>query len=184
MPSAIEIANASLSLIGDQTITAFTDGTPRANLANTFYPIARDATLREHPWNFAEGRAVLAPIIGAPPFEYGIYYQLPTDCLRVRRNDDIDSPYRVEEDKVATDASEFNLVYTKRITDPNRFDSLFVMALIYRLAGLLAIPLLQDHKKAVDLEAHATNWISKAKGVDSLEGTPETFVQDDLTAVR
>jgi len=184
MPSAIDIANASLGMIGDQTITAFTDGTPRANLANTFYPIARDATLREHPWNFAEARAVLAPVIGAPPFEYGVYYQLPTDCLRVRRNDDIDSPYRVEEDRVATDASEFNLVYTKRITDPNRFDSLFVLALVYRLAGMLSIPLLQDFAKAKDLENLCMITLAKAKGVDSLEGTAEIFVQDDLTRVR
>lgn len=184
MPSAIDIANASLILVGSQTITSFADTTPRAITANALYEIARDATLREHPWNFAEGRSVLAPIIGAPSFEYSTYYQLPTDCLRVRRNDDINEPYRVEEDRVATDASAFNLVYTKRITDPNRFDSLFTMAFIYRLAGLLSIPLLQDFSKAKELESLALVWIAKAKGVDSLEGTPEVFVQDDLTAVR
>ena len=184
MPSAIDIANLSLALIGDSTITAFTDGTPRANVVNAAFAVARDATLREHPWNFAEGRAVLAPVIGAPPFEYSVYYQLPTDCVRVRRNDDIDSPYRVEEDKVATDSSEFNLVYTKRIVDPNRWDSLFTLAFTYRLAGIISIPLLQDFSKSEKLESIAMSWIAKAKGVDSLEGTPEKFVQDDLTAVR
>lgn len=184
MPSAIDIANASLSLIGDQTITSFADGTPRANVVNAFYPIARDATLREHPWNFAEARQVLAALVAVPPFEYSIYYQLPTDCVRVRRNDDIDSPYRVEEDRVATDASEFNLVYTKKITDPNRFDPLFVEALIYKLASMISVPLLQDFAKAKALHELYSLALSKAKGVDALEGTPEVFVQDDLTAVR
>jgi hypothetical protein len=184
MPSAIEIANASLAMIADQPIVGFADGTPRANLANIFYPIARDSLLREHPWNFAEGRSVLALLVATPPFEYGRYFQLPVDCIRVRRNDNIDYPYRIEEDKVATDAGEFNLVYTKQIVDPNQYDPIFILALVYRLAGMLAIPLLQDFAKSKDLESLAMLTIGKAKGVDSLEGTPEVFVQDDLTAVR
>ncbi len=184
MPSAIDIANASLQMVGDNTITAFTDGTPRANIVNAFYPIARDAVLREHPWNFAEGRSVLARIIDAPPFEFSVYYQIPTDCLRVRRNDDNTAAYRVEADRVATDASEFNLVYTKRVTDPNRFDAIFVLALIYELASMISIPLLQDFSKSKALHELSVYWGARGKGVDSLEGTAEVFVQDDLTAVR
>ena len=51
--SDVEIVNNALYLIGAKPIASFTEGTDRANLYNSVYPITRDATLRVHPWRFA-----------------------------------------------------------------------------------------------------------------------------------
>jgi hypothetical protein len=49
----IQVINQALRNLGEDPITALTDATRRAQLANEFYPIVRDATLLAHPWTFA-----------------------------------------------------------------------------------------------------------------------------------
>jgi hypothetical protein len=187
MPSAVDIANLALMQIGDQTITSFSDGITRANVVDAFYPIARDAVLEEHPWNFAEKRVALAQIAGdTPAFEFSYFYQLPADCIRVRYIDETDPeyPHKVEGDRLLCDLSAVNLLYTRRVTDPNRFSPLFVEALMYKLASMIAMPLLKNSKLALEMAELYTLALGKAKGSDALQGTADVFTQDDLTRDR
>jgi hypothetical protein len=187
MPSEIDIANLALMQIGDQVITSFADGNTRANVVKAFYPVARDAVLEEHPWNFAEKRVALAQVAGeTPAWEFGYFYQLPSDCIRVRKINESDPeyPYRVEEDRLLTDLTSVKLLYTKRVVDPNKFSPLFITALMYKLASMIAMPILQDMKKAQEMYELYTVELNKGKGSDALQGTPKTFIGDDLTRVR
>lgn len=57
----IQVINQALRNLGEDPIDAVTDPTRRAQLANEFYPIVRDATLAAHPWTFAlQRRRLLA----------------------------------------------------------------------------------------------------------------------------
>ena len=57
----IMVINQALRNLGEDPIDAVTDPTRRAQLAQEFYPIVRDATLAAHPWTFAlQRRRLLA----------------------------------------------------------------------------------------------------------------------------
>ena len=185
MPSAVEIANLALYQIGDSTITSFDDGNNRANIVKAYYPVARDSVLEEHSWNFAEKRATLARVGGSTPeFDFDYFYQIPTDCLRVRKTDDSDYEWKVEGDKLLSDATIVKILYTKKEEDTNRFSPLFVEALMYKLASLIAEPIRKDKNLAEHMIAKFKDTISIAKGVDAVQGKQQEFIADELTSVR
>lgn len=56
----LDLANQALRNLGDDPITSLTDTNNRRSvIVNTFYATVRDATLQEHPWNFATDLATL-----------------------------------------------------------------------------------------------------------------------------
>jgi hypothetical protein len=57
--TAVDIVNQALRNLGDDPISSLGDTTRRAQIANQFYATVRDATLTEHPWNFAMVRTEL-----------------------------------------------------------------------------------------------------------------------------
>jgi len=60
--AAVDIVNQALMMLGDDPLTSaqLTANTVRrAIIANQFYSTVRDATLFEHPWNFATKRTIL-----------------------------------------------------------------------------------------------------------------------------
>lgn len=187
MPSEIEICNLALVAIGDTTITSLDEATKRANVCKLWYPISRDATLRAHPWNFAEKRASLVRIAGETPvMDFSYLFQLPADCLKVRRLSDAqyDVPYRIEGDRLLCDDPTASILYTFREINPQAYDGLFVEAFVYRLASNIAYPIRQDLNLADAMLKISQMKLSEAKGVDAQEGTPEQIVADDLSRVR
>lgn len=84
MASEVEICNLALAHLGDSATVASLDppeGSAQAEHCQRFYPIARDAVLEMHDWNFATRRAELAAVTFG--FEQWAYaYALPSDCLR------------------------------------------------------------------------------------------------------
>src|SRR5262245_416654 len=57
--TVVNIANMALRMLGDDSITSLSDTTRRAQIVNEYWSTTRDATLAEHPWNFATKRAKL-----------------------------------------------------------------------------------------------------------------------------
>lgn len=83
MATDVDICNLALTHVGDiATVTAINppDGSIQAGYCATFYPIARDALLSQHPWDFATRRVALALLTNVWP-EWDYAYQLPSDCL-------------------------------------------------------------------------------------------------------
>ncbi|MGE8659113.1 MAG: hypothetical protein ACN6O8_20405 [Achromobacter sp.] len=84
MASDVDICNLALAHIGDDATVSSIDppeGSAQAEHCSRFYPIARDAVLEAHDWNFASTRAVLAQV-ASQWSSWAFCYELPTECLR------------------------------------------------------------------------------------------------------
>lgn len=182
MASEVGIANAALRLIGENTITSFTDGNPEANFIADRYEEVRDSLLREHNWNFAIKRRKLAQLSASPAFGWDYQYQLPSDWLRtVSVHDNEDGVgivrYREENGKLLSDSDEIYLRYVARVTDPNLMPPDFREALAYRLAIEGAINLVQSTTLREQMVRDAAKKLRRARSSDALGDHPEPLQQ-------
>ena len=149
MSSVIEICNIALGKAGiTETIANIdTEQSVEALWCKTNYGIARDSVLRDFPWRFAIKTVGLGALDekhrdGRHVFLY------PSDCLNVLSvlnggvlNFEIeligsgDNMRKV----IVTDSPLAHIKYIARVTDPNLFDSLFIVALSWYLASELAL---------------------------------------------
>ena len=178
--SEVSICNAALQLIKNtKSITALTQGTKEANACEVIYDEMRDTMLECHNWNFATKRSQLSQLSDTPAFEWDYQYQLPADYLRVVRlsqNSDArdHSPYRVENGKVMSDASELYLRYVARVEDPNLMPATFRTALSKLIASRLAVALAQSAALSKEMYTQYTNEdLPTAKSADSVQDYPE-----------
>jgi hypothetical protein len=81
--SEVDICNAALGNLGDvanlQSINP-PDGSAQADHCSRFYPIARDAMIEMHDWDFATKRVVLAQVTNITS-EWAYCYAQPVDLL-------------------------------------------------------------------------------------------------------
>ena len=85
MASAVDICNLALGHLGDEATVSSIDppeGSAQAEHCARFYPIARDAALEAHNWNFATTRVSL-PEVDMRWTTWAYCYILPTDCVKV-----------------------------------------------------------------------------------------------------
>jgi hypothetical protein len=142
--SVTSICNQALGVISAKRINDFdSDTSPRAQWCREFYESDRDALLRSHRWRFAAARANLSqdtvdPVLG----EFDSQFILPSDFMAIRSifGDNFTATgntrisFAIEGQRILTNESSVPLRYTKRVTDPTEFDSLFVKVLVYTLA--------------------------------------------------
>lgn len=187
MSSFVEITANALRLIGDDPITSLTDDTERARLVNAIYEEVRDEVTRAAKWNCAGARQVLASLTETPAFGWAYYHQLPSNCLRVMDvlSGETRINHAIEGRKLMTDTSAVNLVFLKKLTDPNDMDSLFIGAYTAKLAAELAEPVTGSRSLAEQMWQLYERKIREARTIDSQEGTPvEMDVQSILDARR
>ena len=173
MSDEVDICNAALIKLGANTITSLTENSPAARRCATVYPQQRDLLLRGHFWNFATKRKTLAQLSATPDFEYDFQYQLPTDFIRVLEIYNYPTAkFKIEEDRLLTDLSSVQLVYIRKVTDPNKFDPSFTQALAGALAVELSYSLAASPTLAQIVQRQAKDLLRKAKTIDSQEGSP------------
>lgn len=174
MASVVDICNLALSHLGQGSIASISEDTEPARLCNRHYTMARDAVLRNHPWNFASARAQLAALAQAPAFEFANAFQLPADCLRALWLYNAEGyAWKVEGRTLLCDLTTVKLQYIKQVTDTAEFDALFVLALSHYIAMQIALPLTED---AVKRKAEADAYklaLQDAREVDAQEGIPD-----------
>jgi hypothetical protein len=183
----LQIINAALMANGVAPLVALTDVSVQADVVRTWYPLCRDALLRDHPWNFAEKRTLLTAVVGsAPAMDFARFFNLPTDCIRLRRLSDesVDVAYKVEGRRIVCDEAAINILYTFRETDTRYYSPLFVDCLVAMLAWRISYPLRKDLNLEKAKEATYKSTLVIAKGVDAQEGTPDVPMADDLLIVR
>ena len=186
MAGKIDIINMALRILGEAPLTAITDDSEAARIADDIWDICVDDVLADHNWNFATCRASLAEDAESPEFGYDNQFQLPTNpyCLRVIRMEDIDSEYKIERRFLLTDEGEAKIIYIGRITDTTHFSPKFVTALAYRLAAEMAYPLLQSiTKKKLAIENYKMQLID-ARAVDGMEGSVEKIEAEEWINAR
>ncbi len=185
MASDVGICSNALRKLGDQPITALTDNSDRARLCNNIYPEIRDELLESRNWNFATERTSLAQLSATPAFTWSYQYSLPADCLRPIRLQYIDEDYVIEGRKVLTDAATVNLIYLKRVTDPNQYTPSFIIALEARMAAELAYPITGDAQLQLVWTQKAEQKLKDASYQDSIaQGTPNQFHAETLINSR
>jgi hypothetical protein len=182
--SETELCSNALNLLGEQSITSLTDGTVRATLCKTHYPVVRDSVLEMHPWNFATARAELAVLSATPTYKWTRQFQLPSDCLRIIGTDPDRLDYEIDGTALLCDETQVYIRYVYRFTDTSKFPSTFVMALEFFLAHLLAPPLKVDAKIAEQMAMAYRYWLAQAKIADGQNQPTALIDADDLIDER
>jgi hypothetical protein len=186
MASFVEITSNALRLLGDDPITSLTEDSERARLVNALYEEVRDEVIRAAMWNCAKDRQVLASLAATPAFGWSFYHQLPSTCLRVVDvlSGDIRVEHEIEGRKLMTDESSVNLIFLKKITDPNDMDSLFIGAYTAKLAAELAEPITGSRSLAEQMWQLYERKVREARTIDSQEGTVSNLDIQQLVDAR
>jgi hypothetical protein len=197
MSTVVSICNMALARIGVSSyISSLNEASNEARNCALFYEPMRDFVLRDHPWNFAKKRVVLADA-GEPPAEWGFKYAYPSDCLKVRnivppgmRNPRNDQrvQYEVANENgqrvIYTDLEEAELVYTYRVEDPTLYDSMFISALAYLLASEIAMPLSVSPPVAEQARKAYNQVVSMASAQSMSESHEGPAPESELITVR
>ena len=185
MASVIDLCNKALDKLGQGAITSLSDNTKSARVCDRSWPLVRDQVLRDHPWNFAVKRSVLAASETAPAWGFSAQFPLPADCLRLIEVRDLSTgEYQVEDGHIHANATVLYIRYIKRVTDPNVYDSLFVDTAATRLAAEMCEAFTQSTQKKQALFEEYSDSITRAKRVDAQENPPAEFEEDEWVLVR
>lgn len=120
MTDQVNIANQAIFLCSGKRITSFDDGTTEANAVTEFYNSAKEATLQDYPWPFAQARAELAEDATPPAFGFNYSYTLPSDFLSVVELPQLDQvdDWTVEGNKLLCNiAGPLQLIYTTDVDE-------------------------------------------------------------------
>ena len=200
MATEVDICNLALAHLGDTATVASInppEGSAQAEHCSRFYPMARDALLEQHTWGFATKRVQLAILDEAWP-EWTYAYAMPNDAVNIvailspTATDDYSQglinipdvsiagnyepqPFSCELNDtgaqvILTDQEDAVLRYTALVSDTTLFSPLFTMTLSWRLAGLLAGPIIKGDAGSAEAkrcEAMALNYLSLALESDA-----------------
>lgn len=162
MANRIQICNMALGHLGEIGSISSIDppeGSKYAEDCAQFYPMARDLAFAEAPrgFHFNTTRAPLA-LSGTPPSSWEYSYTWPADVLHPLAvlfpeyvTDEMRSQPFVTETTgtkryIYTDVEQAVLRYTFKQTDEATWSDAFAMAVSYRLAALLAGPIIKGSK--------------------------------------
>ncbi|MEX3628259.1 MAG: hypothetical protein VB138_01105 [Burkholderia sp.] len=196
MASEVDICNLALSHLGDEATVASLDppeGSPQAGYCARFYPAARDALLEMHAWGFATKRVQL-PLLPNTWSMWDYAYGQPSDVLKLLAvlapdaQDDYTltaqggygstvspQPFSAELDAsgrsvIYTNQPDAVLRYTAIMRDTTKFSPLFVMALSWHLASMLAGPMLKGDVGGAEAKRCAAmmqSYLSQATASDA-----------------
>lgn len=148
-----DVINLSLARLGYRgRIGHLFDGSAAAKKALDIYGQTRDAVLRESDWDFSEKIAAAVVSGVAAPAPWSVSYTYPADCLRLRnlfnatyladKNNPVSNLYTIASSSagrvVLCNAASATFVYTAQITDPAKWEPLFIEALVAALSRRLA----------------------------------------------
>lgn len=189
--SEVAICNLALSFLGANIITSLADGTEEAIYCDIFYEDARDAVLAALPWTFARKRQALAESATTPDFGFAHQYPLPGEALyvwKVVQSDgvtEIDEEWQVEGRMILTDhAAPLNVIYVRRVTDTTEYTPNFTRTLAMRIAADLAFPITTKDTLREKMEVLYNAELDMARGIDSMQGTPDSLESDELVDIR
>lgn len=164
--TSIDLASNALLLIGEETISSFTDDSTAALVAANLYEPTYESLLTLHPWRFASSKATLSKLTAAPVNEWLYAYQLPADFLVAQHIDDANEKYQIYGSKLYSDNTSIVLDYTYK-PDESLLPAYFAELLEYRLASVFAIPITESATKGEYYASLAERQLAKCKTIDS-----------------
>ena len=188
MASDVGIANAALRKLGQAPITAFSENSKAARLANERFAELREELLSQHPWNFALKRDSLAASATPPAWGFANAFPVPNDYIRmfeVNGEDEESGKWKVEDGAVVTDLSApLEIRYVYKVTDANRMSPGFREALASNLASDWAEDLTGDSSVVKAKADKARLAVAQARGNDGQEGIPDQFEANEWIDAR
>ena len=194
MTSQIQVVNAALRLIGTRRITALDQSSVEAVEAEDAWDRTLDATLREHPWNFAMKLAQIAADSVAPAWGYTAAYPVPADCLRVWMVDGLNwrdwtvarhgtSPNEVTA-IMANTSGALNVAYIQRVADVSKWDAMAIRVLELDLALELSKKITDSNPDVQTLYEMRRAALRAAKVADAVETPPGDTGPDEFILAR
>lgn len=177
MPASVtspaDVVNLALGRIGYKLrVGSLYDGSAAAKKALDVYAQTRDAVLRQNDFGFAEKIAGGTLSGQGAPAPWSFEYLYPTDCLRLRnmfnstylanKNNPLSNLYTVANTALSgkviwTNNTGMTFVYTAQITDPSKWEALFVEMLATELgkrlgaslAGAESVKMMMEEEKMI-----------------------------------
>jgi hypothetical protein len=185
----VDICNRALQKVGASPIVSLNESSTSARACKAVYDSSRKALLRDHLWNFAKRRAILAADVTPPAFGKENSFQLPADYLIFAPPDpemnSMERDWVVEGRKLLTnDSGPLYLPYISDVTDASLFDPLFSEALECKIAIQIAPKLTESNAKKADLKDDFNKAIARAKNRNAIEKVPVESAEDSWVTVR
>lgn len=192
MASAISICSNALLMLGEDTISSFTEESSpssldTAKLCANLWPSVRDFVLRSHLWNCATKRVVLSPETVAPAYGFTHKYALPGDWLRnVEINNQLANvvDHVIESKKLLMDGSTCRLRYIWRNEDPASYDPMLVHCCELAMAAKLAYAITSSTSKQQIQEDLLERALKLARAVDGQDESTATLGDFPLLQAR
>jgi hypothetical protein len=166
----IDICSKALLMIGENTITSFTEDSNGALVASNLYESTYENLLTLHPWRFASSKATLSRLTATPTNQWDYAYQLPADFLVAQHVDQGNDDFQIYADKLYSNQKTMILDYTYK-PDETFLPAYFTDLLVNKLASVFAIPVTESSTKAEYYATQTERQLQKAKTVDS-QSTP------------
>jgi len=191
--SKTDICNLASDLLS-ASIVSDIDNPSDANEAifERWYDQSRKKALREHPWNFAAKRLIIAASSTAPAFGYTVAFPMPNDFIRLLtiESDDgvqiLTDSYQFESGNVllSSDATSLRLRYIYDIEDVSKFDAMFVDYLALTLALSVAYKITQSGGVVERINQLLQQHGAMAKAVSGMERVPTRIQRSRTRAAR
>ena len=182
--SDVSICNSALLKVGAEQISSLADNTRASNVCQAMYPILRDEVMRAVPWRFALTQRIIAtPSVTPPAFGYTAAYDIPSDILRVWHVE-TDSWTEVGNQILCDKADGINTLSIYQNTDPTTWDAQFAEALAWRLAGEIALALVQSPPLKQEMDKGYDKSLALARSSNAVIGTPERLIADFWSGAR
>lgn len=172
-------------LLGASPIASLNETSKGAILCANLYPLARKDLLRRHPWNCAVTRVLLAPLAGAPAYDWSHWFAKPGDWLRTldvgRRDDELD--YEFAGNRILCNVDSLPFRYVADIGE-GKWDSHMVDVMVKRMCSDLAYPITKSGTLAQLKQQLYQDALKTAKTTDGQENPPEDIDDSPFLAVR
>ena len=191
----VTICSHALTLLGENTISSFSDGTVQANVCNELYPDVRAMLLVMYPWSFSLVKSDLQQSSTSTVNEWTYAYPMPSNSLtkipRAVFNSSavgavpITSGWEVYQGEILTDQTTITVDYQK-VPLEAEMPSYFVQLLKYVIAMHIAEPVTDQLQKAMHWERIAFGnpaeggrggYFRQAAATDGM-GTGTSFIGD------
>ena len=194
--SKTDICNLAADLLSGATIADIDSPTTAdESLYARWYDHCRQKVLREHPWNFAAKRAILAASATAPLFGYEAQFPFPADYMRlltVETDDGIQYShelYQIEAGALLLstnlgDSTSARIRYVHDIEDVTKFDSLFIEYLALTIALALAFKITESNTSVERVGQLTKQAAAMAKAINGQERPPTKIRRSKNRAAR
>lgn len=198
----VSICSHALNLLGENTISSFSDGSTQAGICEALYPDVRAVMLSMYAWSFSIKKVDLARSATAPVNEWSYAYPMPSDSLTgvpraVFASSEVGARpvtggWEVYQKEIQTDYEDVTIDY-QAIPLEAEMPSYFVQLLKYAMAWHLAEPVTDQITKAQHWEritvgnpgeAGRGGYFRQAATIDGQGTSTEMITDFPITDVR